>query len=63
MVERTENVEMDGGIKRIENIRIEEMRAREGVADISETIREARLRWLGDVERKSEDDVIMRTWK
>ena len=57
LVERTENVEMDGGIKRIEKIRIEEMRARASVANISETTREARLRWLGHVERKSEEEV------
>ena len=30
---------------------------------ISENIREARLRWLGQVERKTEEDVVMRTWK
>ena len=33
------------------------------MATISEKIREAILRWLGDVERKTEDDVVMRTWK
>ena len=32
------------GIKRTENIRTEEIRARAGVANISETIREERLR-------------------
>ena len=51
------------GIKRIEKIRTEEIRAREGVANISEKIREAKLRWLGHVERKTEDDVVMRRWK
>ena len=51
------------GIKRIEKIRNEEIRARAGVANISEKIREARLRWLGHVERKTEEDVVMRTWK
>ena len=31
---------------------------------VSEKIREARLRWLlGNVERKTEEDVVMRTWK
>ena len=43
------------GIKRIEKIRNEE----EGqlpVANISENIREARLRWLGHVERNTEED-------
>ncbi len=34
-----------------------------GVANISERIRQARLRWLGHVERKTEEDVVMRTWK
>ena len=43
--------------------RNEEIRARTGVAKISEKIREARLRWLGHVERKTEEDVVMRTWK
>ena len=51
------------GIKRIEKIRNEEIRARSDVANISEKIREARLRWLGHVERKTEEDVVMRTWK
>ena len=32
------------------------------MANISEKIREARLRWLGHVERKT-GDVVMRTWK
>ena len=46
LLERTcdENVEM--GIKRIEKIRTEEIRARAGVANISEKIREVRLGWL-----------------
>ena len=39
------------------------MLAQAGVATISEKIREARLRWLGRVERKTEKDVVMRTWK
>ena len=28
-----------------------------------ETIREARLRWLGRVDKKTKEDVAMRTWK
>ena len=32
------------------------------MTNINEKIREARLRWLGDVERKTEEDVVMRTW-
>ena len=44
------------GIKRIEKIRKEEIRARAGVANMGETIREARLRWLGHVERKTEEE-------
>ena len=31
------------------------------MADGSGNIREARLRWLGHVERKTEEDVAMRT--
>ena len=30
---------------------------------MSQKVREARLRWLGHVERKTEEDVVMRTWK
>ena len=51
------------GIKRIEKITTEEIRARAGAANISETIREARLGLLGHVERKTEEDIVMRTWK
>ena len=51
------------GIKRIEKIRNEEIRARAGEANISEKIREARLRWLGHVERKIKEDAVMRRWK
>ena len=51
------------GIRRIEKIRNEEIRARAGVANIREKIREARLRWLSHVERKTKEDVVMRTWK
>ena len=40
------------GIKMIEKIRNEEIRAREGVANTSEKIREVRFRWPGHVERK-----------
>ena len=46
---RNENVEMDDGlmgIKMIEKIRNEEIRSRTGVANVSEKIREARLRWF-----------------
>ena len=45
------------GIKRIEKIRNEHIRAMVGMANISEKIREARLRWLSHVERKTEEDV------
>ena len=37
------------GRTQIEKIRTEEIRARAGVANIGETIREERLRWLGHV--------------
>ena len=30
---------------------------------ISEKIREARLGWLGHLERTTEEDVVMKTWK
>ena len=32
-----------------------------GVENISEKIREVRLRWLGRVERKTDKDVVRRT--
>ena len=51
------------GIKRIEKIRNEEIRARARVANASEKIGRARLRWLGIVVRKTEEDVVMRTWE
>ena len=53
------------GMERIGIIRNEEIRARAdaGVANISQNIREARLRWLGHVERKTEEDVVMGRWK
>ena len=35
----------------------------EQVWQTSEKIREARPRWLGHVERKTEEDVVMITWK
>ena len=41
----------------------EEIRAMAGVANISEKGREAILRWSGHVERKTEEDVVMITWK
>ena len=43
--------------KRIEKMKNEEIR------NISNIIREARLRWLGRVDRKTEEDVVTRTWK
>ena len=50
------------GINRIEKIRTGEIRTRAGVANIGENNREARLRWLGHVERKA-GDVVLRTLK
>ena len=50
------------GIKRIEKMRNEEIRARAGTANINIS-REARLIWLGHVERKTDEDVVMRPWK
>ena len=43
--------------------RNKEIRASAVVANISEKIREAKFRWLEHVARKTEDDVVMRTWK
>ena len=40
------------GIKRIEKIGTEETRARGDVENISVKIREAKLRWLGHVQRE-----------
>ena len=51
------------GIKNIGNITKEEIRARACVANISATITEAILRWLGHVDNYNEEDVVMRTWK
>ena len=64
MLERTEMkiLRWVMGIKRVEKMRNEEIRARAGVANISGKITEARLRWLGHMERKTED-VVMRIWK
>ena len=45
------------GIKRIEKIWTEEIRARACVANTSEKIREAILRWLGLVDRKTEEQI------
>ena len=33
------------------------------MANISELITEERLKWLVHVERNTEEDVVMRTWK
>ena len=51
------------GIKRMEKIRNENIRERTGVANIIEEIREARLGWLSNEEKKTEHDAIMRRWK
>ena len=51
------------GIQRIEKIWNEEIRARAGSANISAETREARQRLLGHFERKTKEDVVVRTWK
>ena len=50
-------------MKSIEKIRTEESRARACVATISEKIRETTAMVIGHVERKTEEDVVIRTWK
>ena len=49
------------GLKWIE--KSEEIRARADVVNVNEKIREARMGWLGHVERKTEEDVVMRARK
>ena len=49
------------GIKRIEEIRTEEIRARAGVANISKKLG-VRLRLLEHNREKDRGDVVMRTW-
>ena len=44
-------------INRIEKIRNEEIRARTGVVNMSEKIRETKLTLLGLVERKTEEQI------
>ena len=63
LLERTEMRMLMMGIKRIEKIRNEELRARAGEANISKKIRAAKLRWLVHVERNTEGDILMRKWK
>ena len=50
------------GIRKIEKTRNEEIRAKAFVANISEKIRESRRSWLVQVERKTEEDLVMRRW-
>ena len=50
-------------MKRIEKIRTGERRAKESAANLSETVREARLGWLRQIERKTGEAVVMGTWK
>ena len=47
------------GIKTIENVRNEEIRARIGVANINEKIRDTILKWLGHEEKKTEEEVVI----
>ena len=66
---RQHGVENDDGIlfkcktdPGVFNIGNEYVRERVGVANIGERIREARLRWLGHAERKTEEGVVMKLW-
>ena len=56
---RDENVEMDDGNKED----WEDQEWRNMSKSLTGKIREASLRWLRHVERKTEEDVVMRTWK
>ena len=44
-------------------MRTQKIRARSGVANIGENIREARPRWFGNVERKTEQDGVWGPFK
>ena len=50
------------GIKRFEKIMNEEITTMAGETNVSENITEERLIWFGQVERKTEEDVVMITW-
>ena len=50
------------GIKRFEKIMNEEITTMAGETNVSENITEGRLIWFGQVERKTEEDVVMITW-
>ena len=61
---RHDNVQMDDGklgIKWIEKIRTEEIRAGESVTNTNEKIREAIMRWFGHVEIQIEVGLVIRT--
>ena len=49
-------------VTRIENIKTRN-NSKTGLLNISETIRQARLRWLGHIERRTDENVVMRSWK
>ena len=59
-MKRDENVEMMV-INRIEKIRNKGIRTRADVANIGEYIRDVSLRLLWHMERKTGEDVVMRT--
>ncbi|VDO66031.1 unnamed protein product [Heligmosomoides polygyrus] len=47
------------GVTRLDRVRNETMRQRFGVASITDKLREARLRWYGDVLRADDDTVLI----
>jgi exonuclease III len=51
------------GVSRMERIRNVEIRKRVGVVNISDKMRECRLRWLGHVVRRDERNQIRRVWE
>ena len=51
------------GTKRTELIKTGEIREGAGLTNKTEEIREVMLRLLGQVARKTEENIVMRTWK
>ena len=48
------------GLTRLNRIRNEVIREKEGVAPIEENLRETKLRWFGHVKRRGENELVRR---